>query len=143
MWRQHLLPIHIHRKYEHALSHIKEYIVQESLYCKCTNVGQNVFWTRNVSTRPEKKGKKGKHKKNSLTKLNTHQEKIDLICYREFLNTIVIYVLHFTIIERYPKLFSSLKGTSCLGPDELVCEQHLKPFVMKCIWLERCFQSRI
>ena len=36
-----------------------------------------------------------------------------------------------------------LKGTRCLASDELVNKKRLKPFVMKCIWLERCFKSRI
>ena len=36
----------------------------------------------------------------------------------------------------------TIKGTRCLGSDELVYEKRLKPFVMKCIWLERCFKSR-
>ena len=42
-----------------------------------------------------------------------------------------------------PNLMAMLKGTRCLGSDELVYENRLKPFVMKCIWLERCFKSRI
>ena len=36
-----------------------------------------------------------------------------------------------------------LKGTRCLGLDELVYEKCLKLFVIKCIWLERYFKSRI
>ena len=36
-----------------------------------------------------------------------------------------------------------VKGTRCLGSVELVFEKCLKPFVMKCIWLERYFKSRI
>ena len=36
-----------------------------------------------------------------------------------------------------------VKGTRCLGSDELVYKKHLLPFVIKCIWLERCFKSRI
>ena len=39
--------------------------------------------------------------------------------------------------------FSLSKGTHCLGSDELVFKKRLKPFVMKCIWLERYFKSRI
>ena len=36
----------------------------------------------------------------------------------------------------------SLKGTRCLGSVELVFENRLKPFVTKCIWLDRQFKSR-
>ena len=36
-----------------------------------------------------------------------------------------------------------VKGTCGLGSDELVSKKRLKPFVMKCKWLERCFKSRI
>ena len=36
-----------------------------------------------------------------------------------------------------------LKGTLCHGSVELVFDKGLKPFVMKCIWLERYFKSRI
>ena len=37
----------------------------------------------------------------------------------------------------------NIKGTHCLGSVELVFEKCLEPFVMKCIWLEKVFKSRI
>ena len=43
--------------------------------------------------------------------------------------------------EMFNHTFS--KETCCLGSVELVYEKRLKPFVMKCLWLERCFKSRI
>ena len=37
----------------------------------------------------------------------------------------------------------NLKGTRCLGSVELPHEKCLELFVMKLIWLERCFKSRV
>ena len=37
---------------------------------------------------------------------------------------------------------NNIKGTRCLGSVKLVFEKRLQPFVMKCIWVERC-KSRI
>ena len=48
-----------------------------------------------------------------------------------------------TVLFRGSAGHINIKGTRCLGSDELVYEKRLKPFVMKCIWLERCFKSRI
>ena len=44
-------------------------------------------------------------------------------------------------INNAPKI--NIKGTRCLGSDEFVHKKRLKPFVIKCTWLERCFKSRI
>ena len=45
--------------------------------------------------------------------------------------------------EKVHLQFIKFKGTCCLGSVDLVFEKHLWPFVIKCIWLERCFKSRI
>ena len=41
-------------------------------------------------------------------------------------------------------LSCGVKGTRCLGSDELVYKKHfVNVFLIKCIWLKRCFKSRI
>ena len=46
----------------------------------------------------------------------------------------------YTFLPKCPKSF---KGTRCLESDELVFKKRFEPFVLKCIWLERRFESRI
>ena len=66
---------------------------------------------------------------------------------------LVLFILRFFFLSLMQRLclyegnhwrnkgLQGVKGTRCLGSGELVRAKHLKPFVIKCIWLERCFKS--
>ena len=52
----------------------------------------------------------------------------------------VIFVVLFQFQLNFSVMYDDgIKGTRCLGSGVLVCGKCLKPFGMKCIWLERCF----
>ena len=49
---------------------------------------------------------------------------------------------HNSAIAPFARGFIQQWGTCCLGSDELVYKKRLKPFVIKCIWLERCIPHK-